>query len=67
VEKSVIDNGCQTDAAVANHSERYQEGLARQFALGHVVIGHLARQQGALFSGPRKHEKLFPIREMHLG
>ena len=58
MEERTVDGGRQTDTAVANHSERYQERCSRQFSLGRVVIGHLAQKESAVFSSPRKYEQL---------
>ena len=35
-----LDQGDQTDPAVADHSEGYQVGLASKGALGQMVVGH---------------------------
>ena len=42
-----VDVWCQTDATVADDSKAYQERLPGQLALGDVMIGHLAHEQGA--------------------
>jgi hypothetical protein len=64
---SSIDPGRQTDAAVADHSKRYQEGFIRQDTLGRMMIRHLAHQQGAFFPGPFKDNKLFALGDAGLG
>lgn len=64
---SSIDQGRQTDAAVADHSKRDQEGIMRQDTLGRMMIRHLAHQQGAFFPGPFKDNKLFVPGDTGLG
>ena len=64
MEERTVDGGRQTDPAVANHSERYKERCSRQLSLGRVVIGHLAHQEGAVFSGLSKNEQLLRRRQM---
>ncbi len=62
-----IDPGRQTDAAVADHSKRNQEGFIRQDTLGRMMIRHLAHQQSAFFSGPLKDDELFAFGNAGLG
>ena len=62
-----IDQRRQTDAAVADHSKRYQEGFIRQDTLGRMMIRHLAAQQSAFFSGPFKDDELFAFGNTGLG
>lgn len=49
----------QTDAAVADHSERDKIRFTGKFALSNMVIHHLFLQQGASLIGPLEHEKHF--------
>jgi hypothetical protein len=62
-----IDQGRQTDAAVADHSKRNQEGFLRQDTLGRMMIGHLAHQQGTFFPGAFKDNKLFALGDAGVG
>ncbi len=64
LKKSAVDNGRQTDAAVAHHSKSDEERLAPQLPLSHMMIGHLAHQQGPFLFSAFKYEKLFAFRNM---
>ena len=59
------DHWRQTDAAVADHSERDKIRFAGKFALSNMVIRHLFLQQGASLTGPLEDEKHFL--EFHVG
>lgn len=62
-----IDQGRQTDAAVADHSKRDQEGFIRQYTLGRMMIRHLANQQGAFFPSAFKDDELFAFGNAGVG
>lgn len=62
VVQASLDIRRQTDVTVANDSERYQERFAGQFALGHVMIGHLTDEQSPFFFRSFKDNKLIAVR-----
>jgi len=53
------DHWRQTDAAVADRSERDKIRFTGKFALSNMVIHHLFLQQGTSLTGPLEDEKLF--------
>lgn len=52
VEQASVHHGDQTGPAVAGRSEGHKIGLAAQFALGHVMVGHLPNEKGQMLPGP---------------
>lgn len=64
---TTVDVWRQTDPTVAYDSEGYQERFAGQFALGDMMIGHLAHEQGAVCPRPLEDNKLFAVRNSHFG
>lgn len=64
---SSMDQGCQTDTAVADDSKRYPKGFIRQYTLGSMMIRHLAHLQGAPLPGTVKYDELFARGNAGLG